>query len=223
LDGDGQLDLLTGSDNCCDREPGIYWFRRGADGRFAAQPKVRVNVPGNRQMRSSLRVALADWDGDGQLDIIANQTELGPWLHMSEGAWSVDSEVTASRVVHGAPAERNHQPCVLDWDRDGRLDLIVAEFRDQADNKPAIFEINWHRNLSASGAPKLDGPDRQIVTLLTIPYNELDGLSAGDWDGDGWPDLIVAYHRGKYHEERREFEVSGVRIYPRRPLAGSRS
>ena len=111
----------------------------------------------------------------------------------------------------------------FDWDGDGRLDLIVAEFREQVDRQPAVFEINWHRNLSTAGAPRLDGPDRQIVTLMTMSYDTLDGLNVGDGAGGGWPDLIVAYHDGKCYKERRSFDVSGVRIYQRRLQAGSRS
>ena len=30
IDGDGRLDLVTGSDDCCDKEPGFHWFRREA-------------------------------------------------------------------------------------------------------------------------------------------------------------------------------------------------
>jgi hypothetical protein len=46
VDGDGRLDLVTGSDDCCDREPGFHWFRRGADGRFTAKGEVLVRVAG---------------------------------------------------------------------------------------------------------------------------------------------------------------------------------
>jgi FG-GAP-like repeat len=169
-----------------------------------------------------MRVALADWDGDGKLDVIADRTWSGPSFCMSEGAWSVYAGVRASHAVEGPPAGGKHQPCIVDWDGDGRLDLIVADSRDQGDGKAPVIEINWHRNLSTAGAPRLDDPDRQTVTLMTFPFDELDGLSAGDWDGDGWPDLIVAYHSGKYDEKRRGFEVSGVRVYPRRGQGGSR-
>ena len=44
--GDGRLDLVTGSDDCCDHEPGIRWFRRGADGRFTAKDEIHVRVAG---------------------------------------------------------------------------------------------------------------------------------------------------------------------------------
>ena len=46
VDRDGHVDLVTGSDNCCDYEPGFYWFRRGSDDHFTAMPKVKVKLNG---------------------------------------------------------------------------------------------------------------------------------------------------------------------------------
>jgi hypothetical protein len=104
IDGDGQLDLLTGSDNCCDLEPGFYWFRRGSDGKFTGQPKVRVKVPTGEGVTPRLRATVADWDGDGWLDVAVIQTRTRPAILMSEGAWSAAAtEVVAATPVAGSP------------------------------------------------------------------------------------------------------------------------
>ena len=122
-----------------------------------------------------------------------------------------------SSLVHGAgfPEELSAQPCVVDWDRDGRLDLIATTFRTQEGGKPGAIDISWHRNLAKKGPPTLASP----VLLATIPASECDGVDAADWDHDGWPDLIVGFHRGEYDKARRTFETSGVHIYHRaRPI-----
>jgi FG-GAP-like repeat len=107
IDSDGHLDLVTGSDNCCDPEPGFYWFRRGSDGKFTAQPKVRVKVPLGEDLMPRLRATVADWDGDGWLDVAVNQTRIRPAIHMSEGAWSAAAtEVVAAIPVAGSPQTR---------------------------------------------------------------------------------------------------------------------
>ena len=155
VDGDGQLDLLTGTDNCCDKEPGFFWFRRGGDGHFVAQPKVRVRVADDSpQFMTRLRVALADWDGDGRLDIVAAQSETRPALYHSRGAWSVGEPVGATRAVEGSPDCVGTQPCFIDWDLDGRLDLVYEAARYSQDGTGAAFsDVIWQRNTGATGAP----------------------------------------------------------------------
>jgi hypothetical protein len=66
VDRDGRPDLVIRSDDCCDREPGVHWFRRGADGRFTAMGEFLVSVAGIRDNES---------DGDGWLDVLAV-----PWI-----------------------------------------------------------------------------------------------------------------------------------------------
>jgi hypothetical protein len=216
VDGDGHLDLLTGSDNCCDREPGFFWFRREADGHYTARPKVRMKVPGGVGFLARFRVALADWDGDGRLDVVAALAGTLPALYRSDGAWSADAEVAVPRPVVGSPLGLGHQPCVADWDRDGRLDLILVSYRDQGAGKPSAPEVAWQRNVAEAGAPRLGTPQRLLGVLES---ETVVGLSTGDWDGDGWPDLIVSYFRGRSDGRGTyRYEAAGVRVYPRRSV-----
>jgi len=212
VDGDGRLDLLTGSDNCCDREPGFFWFRREADGHFTRQPKVRVTVGGNGTIMSQFRATLADWDGDGRLDVVAAVSGTGSGLYRSERAWSPAAEVAATRPVEGSPEDLNHQPCVVDWDRDGRLDLVMFTYNRTSEK--CLSEVVWHRNVARAGMPRLAGPQR----LLVLPELETaTGLSTDDWDGDGWPDLVVGFIRSAHEKSGTyRYVAAGVRVYLRR-------
>jgi hypothetical protein len=214
VDGDGRLDLLTGSDNCCDHEPGFYWFRREADGRYSARPKVRVKVSGDHPLfMPRFRTALADWDGDGRLDVVAALGGTIPALYLSARDWSPDAEVVASRRVAGSP-DGIGAPNIVDWDRDGRLDVVFDSFHPSDDGKETISEVVWHRNLAEAGEPRLAGPFR----LTSLPAQEFAvGVSTGDWDGDGWPDLIVGSIRGG-NDEKGSYRYldAHVRVYLRR-------
>jgi hypothetical protein len=211
VDGDGRLDLLTGSDNCCDKEPGFYWFGRDVEGRFIARPKVRVKVEGSLTFMPRFMVALADWEGNGRLDIIGSLSQT-PGLYHSHGAWSPYEPVGATRPVEGSPAWVGTQPCFVDWDRDGRLDLVCADLYS-ADGTGTFSELVWHRNIGTPGVPRLSEPRR----LTTLPALETaSGLSVGDWDSDGWPDLIVGYIRGSIEGGSFNVVAAGIRIYARR-------
>jgi hypothetical protein len=214
VDGDGRIDLLTGSDNCCDREPGVFWFQRGANGDYTARPNVRVNVGGGGFFMSQFRATFADWDGDGYQDIVAALSGRRPGLYRSDGAWSPKAVVAAARPVEESPDTLYHQPCIADWDRDGRLDLVVVRNRDEGAGTLSRSEVVWHRNVSEGGEPRLGGPRR----LLSLPEMESAvGVSAHDWDRDGWPDLVVGYVLCE-HDERGSYRyvAAGVRVYVRR-------
>ncbi|CAN5654008.1 hypothetical protein BH23PLA1_BH23PLA1_14360 [soil metagenome] len=228
VDGDGWLDLLTGSDDCCDHEPGFYWFRREENGRFTAQPKVHVQVADGEVVlfMSRFRVALADWDSDSRPDLIVSATNLysstkddrPSSLYISEGAWSVaGGEVAAPRPVEGAPEHLLQQPCVVDWDGDGRPDLITRTSTYQGGGRPFLSSVRWQRNIAGEGerGPRLAEPQ----VLLELPEGEgISGLSAADWNGDGQPDLIVGYYRGGRTAADRASgnpRITGVRVYPR--------
>ena len=214
MDGDGRLDLLTGSDNCCDREPGIFWVRRGADGLFTVMPKVRVNVVGgDRLFMPQFRATLVDWDGDGRQEVVAALTGTRPGLYRSAGSWSPNADVAAPRPVAGSPGLM-HQPCIVDWDGDGRLDLVAARYRAQGAGRPSLSEVVWYRNIGEASEPRLAEPR----PLLSFPESERAvGLSTDDWDRDGWPDLIVGYVRCDGDGRGSSwYAAAGIRVWPRR-------
>ena len=200
MDGDGRLDLLTGSDNCCDREPGFYWFRRTADGHSKARRKVRVKVRGSEEMiMARFRAALSDWDGDGRLEVVAaaRRDQAGS-VHKR---WVVVAERRGHREPTGVREPRRSPPPTvhhrLGRRRPARPDLLVLPVRGRLD-----------RGLDDWSEPWLAGPQ----SLLNLPEREIAvGLSTGDWDGDGWSDLIVGYLRGESDRETLDCVHDGGR------------
>ena len=171
---------MTGSDNCCDSDHSFYWFRREADGRFGPRRAIGVKVGDEKNFfLESIRVALADWDGDGQIDVISSLRG----LHHTKGPWSAEAgEIHATeRVDDEANGQMTiTQPIVVDWDRDGRPDLLTATWEPSTSSQIPIYQVTWSRNLGATGRIRLDPP----CTILRLAASEPDrGTQHG---GLGW-------------------------------------
>lgn len=113
----------------------LFPRRRGDDGKLLLMPGQRVFVDevgtplqmnaGRAGKSGRRKLCVVDWDGDGRLDVLANGTN-AEWLR------NVRDE--AGRVVlknMGPLGKRNlaahdTSPSTVDWDQDGRRDLILG-------------------------------------------------------------------------------------------------
>jgi len=189
LDGDGDQDLLSGS------WPGeLFFFRRGADGTFAAP------------------IELQDADG-GYLNIGGGVTESDDQILITGNAEFVDEDGRMFAVYHGRRIESTAERGVAitgtasavhacDWDADGDFDLIVGDIGGNVHLIPnegtaTEWRFGRHRELRAGGAAIRVGGDAG-------PY-------AADWDGDGDLDLLVGDGDGTVSL----FDNVGTRAEPR--------
>lgn len=130
----------------------------------------------------------ADWDGDGDLDLICGEF-LDKFTYFENIGSRQAPRYTAGRVLE-------HDGCVIkmdlqmlqaaacDWDADGDTDLVVG----QEDGRVALIE---NTGAIQNGLPHFLPPrffqqeaDALKVGALATPYSV-------DWDADGDEDLIV--------------------------------
>ncbi len=138
--------------------------------------------------------AIADLDGDGDTDLVVG-TGCGDVLYYeNEGRATAPSFAppVALLVCGNGPARPGRgtsaTPAVMDWDADGRLDLLVS----------MGGRLQLHRGLSAR--PLADPP--QIIEDTSGASVLPDGESAAapvDWDGNGLFDLIIGDAEGGLH------------------------
>lgn len=186
VDGDGLEDLFVTRWYL----PNLLYLNRG-DGTFA-EVGAAAGVDATTSATGAL---LADLDGDGDLDLAVATSRLEPFhLYVNDGTGSFADEAAARGFSAPLPLEpfetctRAHSLSAGDPDRDGDLDLLVAQW------VPSVYIGNGGAHLlvndgagSFTRAPQTLGPD--TAAAYTAAF--------ADVDDDAWPDVLVAADWGR--------------------------
>jgi len=188
LDGDGDLDILSGS------WPGeLFFFRRGADGSFATPVELQdengayINIGGGiHETDDEILIT-------GNAGFVEEQGKTFAVYHGKRIACDGNKEVAITGTASAVHA--------CDWDADGDLDLLVGQSGGDVYLIPNLgsakeWRFGRHQNLRA-------GPEPLHVEGDAGPF-------ACDWDGDGDLDLLV----GDGHGTVSLFVNGGTRAEP---------
>ncbi|MFQ5491866.1 MAG: FG-GAP repeat domain-containing protein [Phycisphaerae bacterium] len=119
------------------------------------------------------RVLLVDVNQDGRLDLVASAGQ-GPrvWVQDDEAGWKLESRGLPSPIVNGLYGAI----AAADLNADGRTDLATANWIDGPEVYLQMDDGSWHKT-----------PD-----VFPQMLGGATGLSIGDFNKDGWPDLVVS-------------------------------
>ncbi len=176
FDGDGPVDLYVVNNYTANR-----LYRNRGDGGF----DDITEAAGVGDRRGGVSAAVADYDGDGDLDIyVANNGQANILYRNEGGSPPTFTDVTGKARVG---LSGGFASVAGDFNNDGRMDLYVTNMNDWfggADFRPGdpcYLLINQG-----------DGTFAEVASDAGVAYvGGPMGLAAGDLDYDGWLDLYL--------------------------------
>lgn len=157
-----------------------FLFHNRGDGTFEdVSEKAGVNDP---HKLHGMGVVCGDYDDDGWPDLFVTNDSGWNFLYRNKHDGTFE-EVGISSGTGLGPAGQNYGNMAADFgdfDHDGKLDLFVTRFG----NQPA--SLYWNH-----GSQFVDVADKAKISALTFAPVKW-GTGFGDFDNDGWPDILIA-------------------------------
>ncbi len=155
-------------------------YRNLGGGRFADETKQRGVLSANG---NALGSAIADYNGDGWIDIAVANDQLPGDMLRNDGKGSFDNAGLESGTAYDAGGQA-HAGMGIDWadfDADGSLEMLVTTYQHQ----PTSIYFRT--------APGLYSDMAQTVGIGQATLNYVGfGARFLDYDNDGLPDVLIA-------------------------------
>lgn len=128
---------------------------------------------------------IVDWNNDGKKDVLCGHVNGPVYLLLNVGT-DASPQFAGSSFVQSAGANLNEgsrsSPVVVDWNRDGKKDLLVGEYSGR---------VHYFENIGTDASPVFNGSSLLRADGNTIDAGNYSRPEVCDWDRDGMADLLV--------------------------------
>jgi hypothetical protein len=125
-----------------------------------------------------------DWDEDGKKDIIAGSDSGRVYVYLNTGT-NLEPIFNKPIEISGAEIMRFSDPYIVDWNNDGRKDLLIGA---------RSGEVSVFINKGTNQQPIFGGELILNNGSLDVGYSSSPTMA--DWNGDGKKDLVVGNQSG---------------------------
>lgn len=169
LDGDGNIDILSGSYSRMGEDmAGLFQVLYGKkDGTFRKAEVLKgtdgkpLIIPASGEEKVTEKICTrpfaVDWDGDGQLDLVVGNFSGTFYWFKGEGKGKFQPTPKQIMMADGKPLKIpgvHSDPFVVDWDGDGALDIVSGS---------SDGGVYWARNTAGKGKPPVLQPFEALV------------------------------------------------------------
>jgi hypothetical protein len=155
-------------------------FRNRGDGTFE-DVSVKAGVSDAAKLHG-MGVVWGDYDNDGRPDLLVTNDSGPNYLYHNVGNGKFDEVGTITGAAYGADGEiyGNMAGDFGDFNRDGQLDLVVTRYSKQPASLYRSEQLGFTDIASGIGFAQ--------STKTFVKW----GAGFGDFDNDGWPDILIA-------------------------------
>ncbi len=174
LDGDGDLDMS--SSDCTTagsrRHNDIYWFENDGSGRFQRHGIAKTDWHGRFE-----RHQLRDMNRDGRPDLVGVDNFFGDVFWIENQGDPRKLESWKRHPISNSGLLGAYDVTVVDLDKDGHLDVAASSWR-------LGNSFIWYRH------PGTPTDEEWPSYVVDEGLDETRAILAGDFNGDGHPDLL---------------------------------
>jgi hypothetical protein len=215
--GDHHVDLVQGFHAQLNLVKGNPQFFGEAQSILGPGEKIFHKSPTGDQWTFTYVV---DLDSDGNPDILYGTHEGWVYFHRNSGTAAnpkfdiegVRLNTTDGELIKVGPVPGQKWDfdvlqgarttvAAADFNRDGKVDLVIGD---------TYGKVRYYQNVSGGTNPKFQPP----VVIADVHTRLVP--SVGDWNGDGWPDVIIGSNRATV--VMNSGTVTGDRFLPAKPL-----